>query len=158
MSAAEKALNKNDLYAYKAGEGKNYAMIPGIQLSNQLNGQRSPTKTGGVSADGLASPKRLKEAAEKVIQNNDRFQQQGAIHLGKGIANYEQKNYLGSGNLLNGGYGQNSNRQASPAEKAKKGDTLYSGPAGSSLGPGRQLHDGTLDRNLLDGGNQMSPP
>lgn len=33
MSAAEKALNKDDLFAYKEGDGKNYAMIPGIQLN-----------------------------------------------------------------------------------------------------------------------------
>jgi hypothetical protein len=38
MSAAEKAINKDDLYAYKAGEGKNYAMIPGIQLNKILDG------------------------------------------------------------------------------------------------------------------------
>lgn len=31
MSAAEKALNKDDLFAYKEYDGRNYAMIPGIQ-------------------------------------------------------------------------------------------------------------------------------
>lgn len=79
--------------------------------------------------------------------------------MGKGIANYENRNYLGGGNLLNGGIGQNQNRMASPAEKAAKNDTLYAGPAGSTLGAGRQLHDGTLDRapTSFVGGNQMSP-
>jgi hypothetical protein len=33
MSAAEKAMNKDDLFAYKEHDGKNYAMIPGIQGS-----------------------------------------------------------------------------------------------------------------------------
>ena len=31
MSAAEKAMNKDDLIAYKQYDSKNYAMIPGIQ-------------------------------------------------------------------------------------------------------------------------------
>ena len=31
MSAAEKAINKDDLFAYKNYDGKNYAMIPGTQ-------------------------------------------------------------------------------------------------------------------------------
>jgi hypothetical protein len=30
MSAAEKALNKDDLFAFKQLDNKNYAMIPGI--------------------------------------------------------------------------------------------------------------------------------
>lgn len=30
MSAAEKALNKDDLDAYKNYDAKNYAMIPGV--------------------------------------------------------------------------------------------------------------------------------
>lgn len=34
----------------------------------------------------------------------------GAVHLGKDIANYENKNYLGGGNLLNGAQGHNQNR------------------------------------------------
>lgn len=29
MSAAEKALNRDDLHAYKAGDNKLYSMIPG---------------------------------------------------------------------------------------------------------------------------------
>ena len=31
MSAAEKAINRDDLHAYKEYDGRNYAMIPGIQ-------------------------------------------------------------------------------------------------------------------------------
>ena len=37
MSQAEKALNKDDLHAYKNMDGKNYAMIPGVQLNNIYN-------------------------------------------------------------------------------------------------------------------------
>lgn len=34
----------------------------------------------------------------------------------------------------------------SPTEKLKRADSLYSGPAGSSLGASRVLYDGTIDR------------
>jgi hypothetical protein len=33
MSAAEKAINKDDLYAYKEYDANNYAMLPGIQVT-----------------------------------------------------------------------------------------------------------------------------
>jgi len=46
MSAAEKAMNRDDLYAFKTGDTKNYVMIPGIQQNNIINTNRvhaSPT-------------------------------------------------------------------------------------------------------------------
>lgn len=49
MSAAEKALNRDDLHAFKTGDNKNYVMIPGIQQNNIMNTNRllsvSPTRT-----------------------------------------------------------------------------------------------------------------
>jgi hypothetical protein len=73
------------------------------------------------------------------------------VHLGKELSTYEPKNYLGSGNLLNGALGHNQNRMPSPLEKLRKADSLYSGPAGSALGTGRMHPDGTLDRLALVG-------
>jgi murein tripeptide amidase MpaA len=37
MSAAEKAMNKDDLIAYKHNINKNYALIPGIQTTVEIN-------------------------------------------------------------------------------------------------------------------------
>jgi hypothetical protein len=37
MSAAEKAINRDDLHAYKEYDAKNYAMLPGIQQTKQIN-------------------------------------------------------------------------------------------------------------------------
>jgi hypothetical protein len=45
MSAAEKAFNKDDLFAYKNNDGRNYAMIPGIQSSSQINTKRQTAAT-----------------------------------------------------------------------------------------------------------------
>jgi hypothetical protein len=33
----------------------------------------------------------------------------------------------------------------SPAEKMRRANSIYAGPAGSNLGPGRMLNDGTID-------------
>lgn len=155
MSAAEKALNKDDLFAYKQIDNKNYAMIPGIQQSKVMNEQRMSAGPG-MTTTGLGSPKPKREGVDKLAENNERYKQHGAVHFGKEVANYEPKQYLGVGNLLNGGF---NNRQPSPYEKAKRADTLYAGPAGSSLGGGRTLWDGTVDRqqSILIGGNQMTP-
>jgi hypothetical protein len=69
MSAAEKALNRDDLHAYKSGDAKNYVMIPGIQQNNIMNTNRlnaSPTRSGGqTSLSATGSPKRLKDLPEK---------------------------------------------------------------------------------------------
>lgn len=149
MSAAEKALNKDDLQAFKNYDGKNYAMIPGVQNQNQRNTNRhspSPTRHGGsMSAHNLPSPKRLKHTAEKVLENQDRFKKFGAVNLSKEVASYEPKAYLGQGNIINGGV-MNSRLASSPeADKFKRANSLYSGPAGSALGAGRMLNDGTID-------------
>jgi hypothetical protein len=67
--------------------------------------------------------------------------------LTNSVAALDPKNYLGQGQLLNGGITSNNARGMSPEEKKIKADALYTGPAGSHLGPGRILNDGTLDRN-----------
>lgn len=48
------------------------------------------------------------------------------------------------------------------AEKMKMADSLYVGPAGSALGAGRMLNDGTIDRSSAGNmsanvTNRMSP-
>jgi hypothetical protein len=103
------------------------------------------------------------DAGEKVMNDQDRFKKHGAVHLGQDIANYEKKNYLGQGNLINGAVGHNSNRDIAQEEKFRRADSMYTGPAGSSLGIGRMQYDGTLVRNpsqqpiQYDNGGQMSP-
>ena len=82
------------------------------------------------------------------------------MHLGKEIATWEPKQYLGVGNLLNGA--MNKGQPIDHAEKLKMADSLYVGPAGSALGAGRMLNDGTLDRTSPGGysagnTNRMSP-
>ncbi len=108
MSAAEKAINRDDLYAYKEYDGKNYAMIPGIQQSKQINQNRlSASPLSKKTATGtLGSPAR-KEIEEKLQENVERLKNHGAVHLGKELSTYEPKNFLGSGNLLNGALGHN---------------------------------------------------
>ena len=149
MSAAEKALNKDDLRAFKDYDGTNYSMIPGVQSQNVRNTHRqspSPTRlAGSMSAQNLPSPKRFKHTAEKVLENQDRLKKFGAVNLSKEVASYEPKAFLGQGNIINGGIA-NSRLASSPeADKFKRANSLYSGPAGSSLGPGRMLNDGTID-------------
>ncbi len=68
MSAAEKAINKDDLFAYKEYDAKNYAMLPGIQPTKQINVNRLSASPDG-KMSGSLSPKRFKETAEKVLQN-----------------------------------------------------------------------------------------
>jgi hypothetical protein len=97
MSAAEKAINRDDLHAYKEYDGKNYAMIPGIQASKQINMNRlsaSPQRTqsgsnANMKTTSLGSPKRNKETEEKLQENHERLKQHGAVHLTKDLANYE---------------------------------------------------------------------
>lgn len=44
MSAAEKAMNKDDLMAYKHNINKNYALIPGIQTTVEINDKQSHSR------------------------------------------------------------------------------------------------------------------
>lgn len=150
MSAAEKALNRDDLHAYKAGDNKNYVMIPGIQQNNIMNTDRigaSPSRTNAqTSFSATGSPKRQKESTEKLKENYERFKAHGAVHLGSGVSLLEPKHFLGHGNLLNGGMPN----QKSPTsfQKETRADAIYSGPAGSHLGVGKFLNDGTIDRQV----------
>ena len=72
----------------------------------------------------------------------------GANHLGPQVGAYEPKNFLGSGQLINGAHPKTNNlRTLSPEQQRHKSDAIYSGPIGSHLGAGRILPDGTLDRS-----------
>ena len=111
MSAAEKALNKDDLFAYKHNDGRNYAMIPGIQSSSQINTKRQSAATSPQASSGLTGKltegltKKVLDTNEKLNRNTDRFKQYGAGHLGEEISqmtHIDKKQYLGQGNLLNG--------------------------------------------------------
>jgi hypothetical protein len=68
-----------------------------LTASPSQNGAKTYESTGN-----LGSPKRFRETAEKLRLNEDRLKEHGAVHLGKDLANYEPKQFLGSGNLLNG--------------------------------------------------------
>jgi len=107
MSAAEKAMNRDDLYAFKTGDTKNYVMIPGIQQNNIINTNRvhaSPTANHPqISLSASGSTKRLKDSADKEKLNLERLKAHGAAHLGSGVSLMEPKHFLGHGNLLNGG-------------------------------------------------------
>ena len=107
MSAAEKALNRDDLHAFKTGDNKNYVMIPGIQQNNIMNTNRlnaSPTRNDGqTSFSATGSPKRQKNSPEKLNEKVERLKAHGAVHLGSGVSLLESKHFLGQGNLLNGG-------------------------------------------------------
>ncbi len=85
----------------------------------------------------------------------------GANHLGAAVGTYEPKAFLGQGQVINGAHPQV--RTASPEQQQVKANALYSGPAGSHLGAGRILPDGTLDRSasypvLASTGNAARSP
>lgn len=97
MSAAEKALNRDDLYAYKEFDGKNYAMIPGIQNQKQINMRRASASGGMTGASamkqsiGSALGKQVKETSEKLAENETRFKQHGALLGSEQLAGYEPR-------------------------------------------------------------------
>lgn len=49
--------------------------------------------------------------------------------------------------MLNGAIGANNNYEMSNDERFRKADALYTGPAGSNMGVGRQQLDGQLIRS-----------
>jgi hypothetical protein len=81
MSAVEKAMNKDDLTAYKHYDSQNYAMQPGVQSSNIQNehrrvsadfGQKGSPRHSFSSAGG--GPKRMIDAAQRVLEDQHRMQ------------------------------------------------------------------------------------
>ena len=81
MSAAEKAMNRDDLQNFKTSKLANNSMIPGIHNIQFSRGASPDHSKTGMSITG----KNRKDMDEKFNDNVELFKQHGASHLGQGL-------------------------------------------------------------------------
>ena len=63
MSSVEKALNKNDLRAYKNFDNRQFSLVPGIQHSKHVLAQ----STDNAATKSVDSPRNLKVKMDSVL-------------------------------------------------------------------------------------------
>jgi hypothetical protein len=114
MSSVEKAMNRNDLNAYKNYDNRDYALVPGIAH----NKQNSLMNAGNNSL----SPKKNVVSEQRYVDKYNHLTNMGYNEVGvsKRMNTYAGRNYFGAAGSVDQGAGHSKD--------------LYSGPANIAIG------------------------